>query len=839
MATQTVYFNNPATIQALEQNVLEKFDFVPVKKNVNDTVTIPDNYTYDIVVSYGDPIKPNISNMGNLGTEDWDTFDKRIGDHNDGTHFFPINASGVYDETSDNRGLLAINHENCETMFMHTGGAAKWVNIATSTGPLEWDNGAGQTGLRYEGKTGWGTVYRTDWREVMKEAFSLGVSIVEIYRESTQQPWKVKLDSPFNKRFHQNSPINYSGIAVGSERLKTKLDPNGTTAQGMKNLCGAGYTPWGTYLTAEENQWQYYAARTTSTGYLQTISTAERLHQRRYMSYGSLIYNTGTFPLIANTDNSVSKYYLCIPEGRNAAGQIIDSTGATIPAYVQAYIDSHDMTANPDQPHGSTGDFRNSLNAGNFIIEIDPFATTSTGSNSVLKRTSLGRAGWENAVIGTPIHGKKLAVYLPCDSTSEYIYKYVSNVPWDAADAAVKYSTTPGARMAIGSKYLDSGKYYAAEFEGTGAGHWIEMTLNATIPAGYEQAGQTLATVYPIAKYANVSGGTFDDTTAANQALFTDATATGTVFRNEADIRLFARLAASYLGATRMDRPEWVDVDPLTNVVYCALTNNANRFILEQSRYSRPGVDPANPRVTYPPNSWNQDGLFGSTNNSTTAPTSPAQTGENGNRHGHIIRFLDVTNGEYDPESTTFEWDIYAFGCAGERTHRNNISRLSEDNDFSSPDTCYFSQASKALWIQSDDGNYTNTTNNQALICLPGNIGDGFYTEVDNRAYQQNGTITTSKVQGTMIGALPIIRRFMVGPKGCEITGFSETPSGNTTFSCVQHPGENTDPNWGNRTDLLQSTWPLGGANRPRSSIVAFRKRFGPGPVGLTSARTL
>jgi len=604
-------------------------------------------------------------------------------------------------------------------------------------------------------------------------------------------------------------------------------------------LCGAGYTPWGTYLTAEENQWQYYAARTDSTGYLQTISTAERLQQRRYMSYGSLIYNTGTFPLIANTDNSVSKYYLCIPEGRNAAGQIIDSTGATIPAYVQTYIDSHDMTANPDQPYGSTGDFRNSLNAGNFIIEIDPFATTSTGSNSVLKRTSLGRAGWENAAICTPIHGKKLAVYLPCDSNSEYIYKYVSNVAWDSADAAVKTSTTPGARMAIGTKYLDSGKYYAARFNGSGAGEWVEMTLTSTVPAGYDQAGQTLANVCPIAKYANVSGGTFDDTTAANQLLFTNTGATGTVFRDEADVRLFARLAASYLGATRMDRPEWVDVDPLTNVVYCALTNNANRNILEQSRYSRPGVDPANPRVTYPPNSWNQDGLFGSTNNSTTAPTSPAQTGENGNRHGHIIRFLDVTNGEYDPESTTFEWDIYAFGCAGERTHRNNISRLSEDNDFSSPDTCYFSQASKALWIQSDDGNYTNTTNNQSLICLPGTIGDGFYTEVDNRAYQQNGTITTSKVQGTMIGALPIIRRFMVGPKGCEITGFSETPSGNTTFFCVQHPGENTDPNWGNRTDLLQSTWPLGGANRPRSSILAIRKRRGDGPIGLTSARTL
>lgn len=767
--------------------------------------------------------------MGNLGLESWDSFDKRYGDHNDGIYFFPINSNGEIDYTSSNRGLIVANHENNETMFQHKGGRANWVSIVDASGNILKDvNG----NPRYIGKTGWGNVYRTDWREVIKEAFSIGVSVVEVYRESIEQPWKVNVNGKYNKRYHQTTPIEYSGIAKGSNRLKTKFDPTGTKAQGIKNLCGMGVTPWGTYLTAEENQWQYYGMNIDSVAYSK-LSASEKLHHRRYMSYGNSLNNK---PATVDSVNGVASfYYLCIAQGKDSSGNLIDPEASTIPQFAKDFIDSHDLTPSLDSSGNlasATMDYRNGLNTGNFIVEIDPFSPM--GNQGALKRTSLGRAGWENAVIGTPVAGKKLAVYLPCDSNSEYIYKYLSNEVWNPEDAKVKYSTVPGAKIAVGSKYLDNGTYHVAKFNEKGVGTWIKMDLEANI---YDQPGKKLKDAYPMAKYGNVSGGSFNDTSSANQALFTDVN--DRVFKDEADVRLFARLAGSYVGATRMDRPEWIDVDPLTNVIYCALTNNSNRKIIEGSTFSNPGVDPANPRVTNPPSNFIQDGSLNA-NGTITYPSPNVNTGENGNRHGHVIRWLDMTNNKYDPESTSFNWEIYAFGCAGERSFRQNVSRLSEDNDFSSPDTCYFSKASNALWIQSDDGNYAGTTNNQALICIPGNINDGYITEVDNRSYDSKGAIIASKKQETKVGSLPVIRRFLVGPRGCEITGFGETPDGKTTFACIQHPGEDTPANWNNDVSKLDSTWPFGGANRPRSSLISIRKRKGyDGPIGLNKPRQI
>ena len=100
--------------------------------------------------------------------------------------------------------------------------------------------------------------------------------------------------------------------------------------------------------------------------------------------------------------------------------------------------------------------------------------------------------------------------------------------------------------------------------------------------------------------------------------------------------------------------------------------------------------------------------------------------------------------------------------------------------------------------------------------------------------------ILARKVQSTRVGSIPKIRRFLVGPRGCEITGLTETPDGKTLFSCIQHPGENTNPSWNNDSSKLESTWPFGGANRPRSSVLAIRKRDGyDGPIGLNKPRKL
>ncbi|HMS81128.1 MAG TPA: DUF839 domain-containing protein, partial [Burkholderiaceae bacterium] len=86
----------------------------------------------------------------------------------------------------------------------------------------------------------------------------------------------------------------------------------------------------------------------------------------------------------------------------------------------------------------------------------------------------------------------------------------------------------------------------------------------------------------------------------------------------------------------------------------------------------------------------------------------------------------------------------------------------------------------------------------------------------------------------TRVGAAPgtKLRRFLVGPKECEITGIAETPDGQTLFVNIQHPGEDTPAGSIGNPAAFTSHWPDGGAARPRSATVAITKNGG-GVVGL------
>jgi secreted PhoX family phosphatase len=82
-----------------------------------------------------------------------------------------------------------------------------------------------------------------------------------------------------------------------------------------------------------------------------------------------------------------------------------------------------------------------------------------------------------------------------------------------------------------------------------------------------------------------------------------------------------------------------------------------------------------------------------------------------------------------------------------------------------------------------------------------------------------------------MLGADPRsgeTRRFLTGPRFCEVTGIAETPDGRTMFVNIQHPGE---PATGEGNDpgnpAANSSWPDGGASRPRSATVAITKQDG------------
>lgn len=339
-----------------------------------------------------------------------------------------------------------------------------------------------------------------------------------------------------------------------------------------------------------------------------------------------------------------------------------------------------------------------------------------------------------------------------------------------SATAWAAADATSANRLAIGDKYLDNGTLYVAKFNADGTGTWV--------PLVFGQNGITAAsTVYP--------------------------------FADQADVLVNTRLAADVVGATPMDRPEWTAVNPANGEVYLTLTNN--------NAGGRPlnGTDAANPRHYNDPK--------GASN-------------QFGNPNGHVIRIRETGD---STEATSFTWDIYLFGAGSDLDAANiNVSGLTGDQDFSSPDGLWFSrptnpagQAKPLLWMQTDDGAYTDVTNCMMLAALPGKVGDGGARTITNTG---NGGATAT--QATRVGAAPTaatLKRFLVGPLECEITGVDTTPDGRTMFVGIQHPGE------GGNAATPTSHWPdsqatgtAGATVRPRSAVVVITKNDG-GVIGL------
>ena len=388
-------------------------------------------------------------------------------------------------------------------------------------------------------------------------------------------------------------------------------------------------------------------------------------------------------------------------------------------------------------------------------------------SSAPRKRTSLGRFGHEGCWPSNFVAGRKPAFYMGDDSRGEYLYKFVSAVAWSAADAAASD------RLGIGDKYLDAGTLYVAKFNADGTGTWLPLVFGQVPDRPVIGADPAYS------------------------------------FADQADILVNTRLAADAVGATPMDRPEWTAVNPVTGEVYLTLTNNNAAL--------RPlnGTDAANPRHYNDPK--------GASN-------------QFGNPNGHIVRLRETGD---NSEATSFSWDIYLFGAGADLDPTNiNISGLTADNDFSSPDGLWFGRPSNAsglvkpvLWIQTDDGAYTDVTNCMMLAAIPGTVGDGA-----NKTITNTGTGGATAAQATKVGAAATaasLKRFLVGPIECEITGVDSTPDGRTLFVGIQHPGENGTPaapssHWPDS----QATGSAGATVRPRSALIAITKDDG-GVVAL------
>lgn len=492
--------------------------FAAAAASSGDTVVVPDGYVAEILYRWGDPCVAGSPEFAGDLSETSTQAEQQSGDNHDAINFFPFrNADGS--ERSD-VGLLCINHEYINPEYYYN----KVVGDSTVQFTFE-DARKGQAGH--------------------------GVSVIEVMRNNNGT-WTVNRNSTFNRRIHANTPIDITGPARGNALLQTAADPTGTRVLGTLNNCGAGQTPWGTYITCEENFNAYFGTN-------------------------------GAF-----SPNPLQARY-----GLNSVGF----------GYRWHEVDPRfELNTNP-----------NEANRFGWVVEIDPFRPASTPK----KRTALGRFKHENAELVIDPTTKKVVVYMGCDQAGEYVYKYVSDSAYDENN------------MAANADILDAGTLYVAQFnddgtagDGVGIGVWV--------PLVFGNPGLTA----------------------------------GDGFLNQGDLLVRTRQAASAVGATPMDRPEWVAANPKKpGEVFVTMTNNSSRSTTNE----------ANPRTS--------------------------------NIYGHIIR-INETNA--DATSTTFDWNIFLL--AGEPGQEL----------FNSPDGLQFDRLGR-LWVQTD-GNFNNVGpfaghgNNQMLV---------------------------------------------------------------------------------------------------------------------------
>ncbi len=287
-----------------------------------------------------------------------------------------------------------------------------------------------------------------------------------------------------------------------------------------------------------------------------------------------------------------------------------------------------------------------------------------------VKRTALGRFKHENAEVVLAPDGR-VVVYMGDDERGEFLYRFVS-----------AGMLSPGAGS---GRLLDEGRLAVAVFEDDGTGSWVDLTPEAT--------GMSAA-----------------------------------------EIAVHTRIAASRVGATTMDRPEWVAAHPSRAEVYVALTNNRERGVAPNAGGDAQPVNGPNPRA--------------------------------GNRYGQILCWRPEGGNH---AAACFAWNLFALAGnpAVHADARAGSPNINATNMFNSPDGLRFDSFGR-LWIQTD-GNASNAAdfagmgNNQMLV------GDPLTGE---------------------------IRRFLTGPVGCEVTGLAFAPDGRTLFVGIQHPGPESKSRW-------------------------------------------
>jgi secreted PhoX family phosphatase len=584
------------------------FNFREVAAGSDEKHHVAEGYDADILIRWGDKVLTDAPEFDPT-KQTAAAQAKQFGYNNDFLGYIPLDGS--------RRGLLVVNHEytNEELMFPGLGrqdGARKFASMTKALADIEMA--------------------------------AHGGAILEIAR-GINGKWSVVAGSKYARRITAETGMRISGPAAGHDRMKTKADPAGTKVQGMLNNCAGGVTPWGTWLTCEEN----------FNGYFWNKKAAE-----------------------ASPDAKALKRY-------GAPGEWLNWG---------AYYDRFDVEKEP-----------NEINRFGWVVEIDPTDPASVP----VKRTALGRFKHEGAGSGIAKDGR-FVVYSGDDERFDYVYKFVSEGKVDLTNRAANRNL------------LDKGTLYVARYAADGTGEWLPL-------------------VHGQGKLTAESG-----------------------FKDQGEVLIYARLAGDALGATRMDRPEDIDVNPRTGKVYLMLTNNSQREPADGPNPDR-RVNAANPR--------------------------PA------NKFGHIIEMIPDDG---DHASLKFKWEILV-RCGDPSVAAVGATfnpATSKDGWFGMPDNCAI-DAEGRLWIATD-GNSLPATGR----------ADGVW------AIETEGA-----ARGTS-------KHFFRCPNGAELCGPQFTPDTETLFVAVQHPGESEDPKTPATFEKPSTRWPdFKEGMPPRPSIVAITRRGG------------
>jgi uncharacterized protein len=192
-----------------------RLGFKSIAASSADALRVPEGYVAQAIAPWGEPVgaaamPPLREDAASSAAEQA----LQMGMHHDGIHFYALAGS--------RRGLLVMNHEYTDDGLLHPGGMTPWT--------LE---------------------------KVRKSQAAHGVSVIEV--ELHEGQWRLVRPSPYARRYTANTPFALGGPAAGHALMKTAADPQGRTVLGTFNNCASGKTPWGTYLSGEENFRFYFA----------------------------------------------------------------------------------------------------------------------------------------------------------------------------------------------------------------------------------------------------------------------------------------------------------------------------------------------------------------------------------------------------------------------------------------------------------------------------------------------------------------------------------------------------------------------------------------------------